>query len=158
MSFSNSSIKLAFENFFRTLTFPSVLGWADAYQAPAEDSDMLNRATLAPTWGWADRGFIPASEHISVRLSLLPASKTYLGNTGFGLVDVRGLFVAEVWGRVGLEPEVDSAAASIEAGLLAAGQLGEVWIDGATASECRPLDGLCRSVVRSPWRLVSCQP
>ncbi len=157
MSFSNSSIKLAFENFIKTLTFPSVLGWADAYQAPAEDSDMLNLATLAPTWGWADRGFVPASEHISVRLSLLPASKTYLGNTGFGLVDVRGLFVAEVWGRVGLEAEVDHAAGQIESSLLAAGALGEIWLDGAVAAECRPVDGLCRATVRCPWRCVSTQ-
>ena len=117
--------------------------------------DFITSLALTVPTGWGDRAFIPPADSLSVRINLLPASKTYLSNIGFGNVDARGLLLFECWGPCGQEMDLDTLAAEIERALLIQGSIGPLWLDnGASAMECRPVDGMMRVQVRANWRLI----
>ncbi len=118
------------------------------------DAFITALALTVPT-GWGDRSFVPPADRLSVRINLLPASKSYLSNVGFGNVDARGLLIFEAWGPCGQELALDTLAAEIEQALLIQGSIGALWLDtGATAMEARPTDGMMRVQVRATWRKI----
>lgn len=118
-----------------------------AFQGFLDDLDGL------PVTGWGDRGFVPPADQPSLRLNLLPSSKTYAA-CGIDAREARGVFIAEVWTPVGMEAEADEIASRLEIDFLDAGEIGNVWIMDGTATEGRAADGLWRVQVRVGWRLI----
>ena len=130
-----------------TVSNPAIRAGFDAF---------IGNLGLTERTGWADRGFIPPADAVSVRLSLLPSTKTFSSGNLYGPVDARGVFIAEVWGPVGQELACDTLAATIESALLTTGgSINGIWLDGATALEGRPVDGAWRVIVRAGWRVLA---
>ena len=117
------------------------------------DSFLTGIAGL-PTYGWADRNFVPSFDAQSIRVNLLPTKKCWL-SSGNGIKEATGLILFEIWAPVGSESIADSTAAQIESLLLSTRQIAQILLNECTAQEGRYVDGMYRVNVKLSWFSLS---
>lgn len=148
MAINNVAIKSLINNFMDSLSIDFTMGWV---------MGTMDSAAGLSIYGWADRNFIPPTDDTSVRLSLLPTKKTWLGY-GTTAQQANGLIMFECWGPVGSESTVDDYASQIETFLLSLRQIGDLLLTDVCAQEGRYIDGMYRVNVRASWFMQMISP